>query len=326
MSSFDETALTALLAAIAATAAAGLFLAWTYPRLRRRLSRIAPASRSRVLLGLMAAPLACGTAVGILNLTPLLDYGAVVHHCHYHSVADCEPHAAAALAGGVGKALVVFLALSAIVPMLRLALTVRRLRRTAKGLLACSRRDRVRGIHILEDSRPAAFSFGMLAPRIFLTTSLADALGGAELDIVLGHERAHARRRDTLRALAGRILSLGHLPATGRDLAADLHLAAEQACDEAAGAVTGDRLDVASVLLKVERLHGAPAIPLPAGAQAFTGSSVPARVEALMAPPEARRPAAPQSAAILTALAAAVFLAAEPLHHMIEDLIHLLIG
>jgi hypothetical protein len=52
-----------------------------------------------------------------------------------------------------------------------------------------------------------ALTHGLLQPRILLSTAALATLDPAELAAVLGHERAHLRRRDPLRLLAARILA-----------------------------------------------------------------------------------------------------------------------
>lgn len=48
---------------------------------------------------------------------------------------------------------------------------------------------------------PLACCYGVLRPRVAVTAGLLQRLGDAELAAVLGHERAHLRRRDPLRYL-----------------------------------------------------------------------------------------------------------------------------
>ncbi|MFH9225465.1 M56 family metallopeptidase [Streptomyces lydicus] len=71
---------------------------------------------------------------------------------------------------------------------------------------------RVTGV---EDGQPLAVTYGLLRPRVLVSTGLlAEA---AELDAVLVHEREHVRRRDPLKALLVRVLTgrLFFLPLLG---------------------------------------------------------------------------------------------------------------
>ena len=66
-------------------------------------------------------------------------------------------------------------------------------------------------LHQHADEAPLAFTTGCFRPAVFLAPALVRALGTDELRAVLVHELVHVRRRDTLRALLGSLLSLGAL-------------------------------------------------------------------------------------------------------------------
>lgn len=53
----------------------------------------------------------------------------------------------------------------------------------------------------LSDAEPMACCYGLLRPRIAISSGLAERLHDEELTAVLGHEREHLRRRDPLRNL-----------------------------------------------------------------------------------------------------------------------------
>jgi hypothetical protein len=109
------------------------------------------------------------------------------------------------------------------------------------------------------------------------------------------------------------------LPYARRALLEALELAAEQASDEAGAAELGDRLAMAEVILKVERmLHVAPA-PLRALASSFGGTSVPLRVAALLDAPMEKRPRLP--IVLVAILGIALFAASPELHHTTETLL-----
>ena len=56
-------------------------------------------------------------------------------------------------------------------------------------------------IDLVQSTEPNAFCYGLLRPRICVTTGLLDTLSSAELEAVLRHERHHLRRHDPLRTL-----------------------------------------------------------------------------------------------------------------------------
>ena len=75
---------------------------------------------------------------------------------------------------------------------------------------------------VLAAESPLAFCTGLLRPRIYISTSLADALTNTELKAVLVHENHHRRRFDPLRGLLAAVFAqvLFCLPIAGelRDL------------------------------------------------------------------------------------------------------------
>src|SRR5262249_59951379 len=52
-----------------------------------------------------------------------------------------------------------------------------------------------------------AVTYGVIRPRILVSTGLTTALTPAEIGAVLAHEREHLRPRDPLRLLAGRLFA-----------------------------------------------------------------------------------------------------------------------
>lgn len=83
---------------------------------------------------------------------------------------------------------------------------VRRLTRTDTGpaLRAAIRRTAVGGVVRIAGNERTAFCAGLLQPRVYVTDGVVAGLAPDELDAVLVHERAHARRRDPLRGLLRR--------------------------------------------------------------------------------------------------------------------------
>lgn len=92
------------------------------------------------------------------------------------------------------------------------------------------------------DRRPFAFCYGLLHPRVVISTGLMDLLEGEELVAVLAHERGHLVRRDPLKRLVCRALAelLFFLPAL-KDLVHRLDLGAELAADRLAITAVGRR-------------------------------------------------------------------------------------
>lgn len=87
-------------------------------------------------------------------------------------------------------------------------------------------------VDVVSGTEPFCFTYGMSAPRVAVSTALADRLTVDELVAVLAHERYHLRTRDPLKVVVGRALSRAYffLPVlsslqqrylAGRELAAD---------------------------------------------------------------------------------------------------------
>jgi Zn-dependent protease with chaperone function len=132
------------------------------------------------------------------------------------------------------------------------------------ALAAAARRAGVRRLRCMTGSGCTAFCAGLLRPRVYVT-AVVGTLAPGELDAVLAHEAAHARRRDPLRRLIARSAAdaLFYLPLarwwSGRQAEA-----AELRADQAAVGYAG-RQAVASALLAA----GLAAVP--AGAAAYSG-------------------------------------------------------
>jgi hypothetical protein len=312
----------ATLAALVFSAAFSLAGAALWPALRGRLAAQHPATAARWLWLAAAAPaLLPPLAIALCLLPPLL--GA--DHCAQHGEHAhlCLRHPAAAQ--GVAASALVGLAAGALAfALLRGGARLARAQRGLAGLAAGAAGPLAAGVERLASDAPISCTLGALRPRIVVSDGLVRALCPASLAIVIEHERAHARRRDTLRALLARALSRFHLPGVRRALLAELALASERACDEAAAAHAGDRLLVAETLLSVERLaRGWPragALAAPVGE-----SAVPRRIESLLAEPQPRPPRGRTLLYAGAAVATAISLV-EPLHHAVEHLLGVLLS
>lgn len=136
----------------------------------------------------------------------------------------------------------------------RLALSLRPLVVPPSGrLVYLTHRLGVSGrLDVLQSDAPFVFCYGLIRPRICLTTALADLLDDDELEAVLLHERYHLRCFDPLIVFVCRTLarSLAFLPVAPqlldnylvtKELAADRHTITAQ----------GDATPLASALLKL---------------------------------------------------------------------------
>ena len=129
---------------------------------------------------------------------------------------------------------------------------------------------------------------GIVRPAVFMSPAAAATLSGPELLSVIRHEMAHVRRRDNLKRLLFRACAFPFMQRIEHAWAD----ATEAAADDAAVSSTGEALDLAAALVKLSRLvAAAPARVSSCGHSAdeltmallHTGTTVPNRVERLVA-------------------------------------------
>jgi len=203
--------------------------------------------------------------------------------------------------------------------------------RAARALLDCCRpgEDSIgrETVHVVEAAEPLVAVIGAWRPRIVTTALVKAACNAEEFRAVLAHEAAHLAARDNLKLLmllaAPDALALTPVAAA---LTERWRGAAE--CEADQRATRGDserRLALASALIKVARLVKSRSAPHPALSMPVAADDVPARVQALLAPPaphaRGRILAALLGGALLIPLLALPRYAL--LHELIEQLIAL---
>lgn len=106
-------------------------------------------------------------------------------------------------------------------------------------------------VDLIEDAAVYTFCFGLVRPRVCLSTGLTALLSDDELDAVLLHEAHHMRHRDPVKILASRTLASGlmFLPLAGA--LHDSFLAGKEMCADEDAAVGGRDLALASALVKL---------------------------------------------------------------------------
>lgn len=311
-----------LLAGLGFALLAGLAVSAVTPAVLAVVAPWAPERRHRALVLLSVAPLGLGLAGLLAALLPsvvALRWPAhdhcLAHHGHVHL---CFLHPPAHAANPASWLLLALAAGWLAARALRSLAALLRAARVATRLLEPRYDDPRVGARVLPTEAPLCLLVGVVRPAVVISEGLLARVPPADLAVMLHHERAHALRRDTaLRLVARAATAFVWGPARARLLRA-LSLAAEQSCDEAAGRAVGDRLRVAEVILRVERLLQTP--PGLASVAASFGGDVPARVEALLEPP--RQPGTLARPLALVSLAALGLLAAsDPLHHATESLL-----
>jgi len=283
-------------------------------------------SRHRVIVLLAALPVLTAAALMLSASLPALISLVLpgFDHCTVHDDGHahlCFVHLPK-VGVSTGFALLLVFALS--YGIVRAAFAISRVVRAMRVLDLLAGSGDVRsdlGVTVLKTSQPICIAAGLLRPRILLSSGLLESLSADDRAVVLTHERAHVRRRDALIASLVRMLATLHLPVVARWLVREIDVAAEQACDEEAGKLVGDRVAVASAILTVERaLQQAAAPSLSPIAVAFGKRAVERRVESLLREPEPPR-SLRAIAAWIGAAAIAVLAGASELHHVTESLL-----
>lgn len=110
----------------------------------------------------------------------------------------------------------------------------------------------VDSLDVVDASRPFAFVYGWLRPRICVSTGMVARLTDREFEAVLYHERWHLLRRDPVRLFVVRTITaaFAFIPAIHR-LAPQYRLATEIAADHYAVATMGSQRWLAGALMKL---------------------------------------------------------------------------
>ena len=107
-------------------------------------------------------------------------------------------------------------------------------------------------IDFVADERAFAFCYGVLNPRVCVSSGLVELLSPIEMHAVLLHERHHLVSRDPLKVLVSRALGMGlfFLPAA-HDLRDRYLVDKEIAADASAAEAVSSEIPLASALLKL---------------------------------------------------------------------------
>ena len=235
---------------------------------------------------------------------------------HHHHI--CVLHPIHLASHPVAWAVIAAVTIPVMVVLARAGRRVVRESQLTRALLATSQPSPYGAdVRLLDTDEPVAVTVGALRPTVLLSRGITRSASKKTLQAILAHEREHVARRDTLTAVCERWFAALYPRDIAAALEAELSLAREQACDEAAAVAYG-RLPVARALTEVARLRIA---AMPVGVGAST-SSLEARVVFLLHPPALSyrwfwRPAA--------ALVGLFALGAGPGHTLIERTVSLLL-
>lgn len=165
--------------------------------------------------------------------------------------------------------------------VIALAVIAVRVRRVLRRRRWAAEGTQGRRLSILDTAEPIAYAAPGDPGCVVVSRGLLDVLGPRERQVVLAHERAHLHQNHHRYLLAGE-LAVAVVPVL-RPLVFQLRLATERSADESA-AVTlgGDRRLVARAIARAATTHSSHNGLV----GAFGGGSVPARVNALVGPPD----------------------------------------
>jgi hypothetical protein len=280
-----------LMAFLIATCCVSLLTRLFQSRLSGWLDGIPPAARANYWLALAVLPVMTGLLSLILMLFPFLMHlwGITEDHSHPSNILYWV-YKPWFTGSGLEWLLLFGTGSVAVGTVIRTFRHLNQSRQSLDALLALARQTSAgMPFKTIDTRRPFAITAGLLRPQVLVSTRLLASLGPAELAAVVNHELAHRQRRDGIRLLIAECLSVMHLPATRRQILADLNLAIERACDEVAAQRSDDRLQVAATILKITRLVGEePPLPWALG-PSVTGSVAMLRVEGLLRPASAAR-------------------------------------
>jgi hypothetical protein len=265
-------ALISLAAYAAASAAAAMTAAAAWPVVRRR-GHAAPASaRARAFAAARLLPAAAGAAFAAVLSAAFIRY---------------EPVDTTENPG-------LLLVAAALLMLGTMAVSITRMMRGVRAASECTRllrfcgrpvvRDDGTRVWIVDTPYPVAAVTGVIRTRLLLSRRLIEGCSPAELDAIVRHESAHVSRRDNLVRAA-----MLYLPdplwfsGTGREMMDGWAAAAEEAADDqAAGQQLEARTALASALIRVAGMAGAPAPRWMPALAFYQGTNLEHRVRRLL--------------------------------------------
>jgi hypothetical protein len=306
-----------------------LALTWLWPLVHRASRSAHPRTRTWIAAWAAVGPFAVSAALVVLCLLPgfLPWLGIADDHCTRHGDHPhlCLVHPTASFTPAL-IVLAIALAGPLVIAAARRTAGVVASLRTVTGLRRAVSEPLAQGIRKIQSPRCFSMAVGVLNPVVVVSSGLTEALERDQLGVVVAHERAHVRRRDSLVRSLAALLSFPLLPTCRRQILDELELASEQACDEEAARDVRDRLLVAETLVAVERLGSAFARALPVTSSGIAGSTLPSRVHAMLADPIELKPSRAAWRWLAVPLFALIALiAAAPIHHAAEHLVELLL-
>ena len=280
-----------MIAALVAVLVLSALFAVAAPGIARRLH---PALATRLLVPASVLVAAASTfALGVAAFTLVGQYSEIAELGPWSPAKLRHDTPVPAAAAVVGALVLAYVVASTVALVSRRSVALVRAHRT------CGRLGAPGSLVVLDSDTPDAFTTPEVTGRIVVTKGMLNALSVEEQAAMLAHEASHVRHRHAWWLLAVDVAAA--VNPMLRSTAHTMRQAVERWADEDAARSTANRRTVAHALaraaLAAHAHHGRPA-HLPAA----VGGNVPARVNALLAPPVRK----PRSA--LAAIAVAILL------------------
>lgn len=293
---------------------------------RRWLARLGPGVERAAAAGALTlapfAGIALITALAAHSLSPA-SFGSI-DHCSHHGH---HPHLCLVHGGPWMDEVwaVMLLSMTGAVFAIRILRTMAGSWKTIRALARLRRAASTGpgGVLIAPAERAFCFAGGVRRPRIYISTGAWNSLADDERRAVLAHERAHIAQSDLRRHVVLALAALLGAPRLSSRALALWRGATERLCDQRAAREVSPTA-VASALVTMSRLAPGPSVGFSFGRAA----GIVERVEALLAdhPPSGHlaHRLAWAGWILLAGFAAASFLFADPLHHLLETLLGVL--
>lgn len=235
-----------LTALLAVNSLASLLLTAIWRLGERRLASLSAHARAEILFGMRTLPPALALICAAILIIP-----AYVAY---------EPHVTSEVVSAKLATLAVLSAAGLVFALWRAYRSWSATRSLLRGWLRVSQQIDLQHLTIptfrIDHSFPIIAVVGSVRPRLFVASSVLDALTKEELAAALAHERGHLIARDNLKRLVLRACrDLLMLAPLGRSLDRAWAQAAEAAADEHAARENPDRaLNLASALVKIAKM------------------------------------------------------------------------
>lgn len=208
----------------------GLLFALVYPLIGRLVSQLPPHSRSSFQLVYAMLPAIIAGTIAMMVFTPVLGGVNVSGHCHGLNCAAHVPVLRTTVF--TGDLIIVLLVVIISVTVMLLVMSIWRNNRVSAMLCKLSSNSIDNNFNVLETPELLACCAGIITPQILISRGILQQANPIQLQIIVGHELAHACRLDNLRRLLASLATLLWPQCQRRRLLADFELACEQGCDQ----------------------------------------------------------------------------------------------